>query len=51
MGEDDETGVERRGVAKDIVPVLQNLGRCDGSRMDVEVWMGGVSLHTSKLSG
>jgi hypothetical protein len=47
--EDDETGVERRGVAKNVLPVQQNLGRRDSSCADVEVWKGSVSLHTSKL--
>jgi len=49
--EGDETGVERRSVAKDVLPVLQNLGRCDSSCMDVEVWMGDVSLRARELSG
>jgi len=49
--EGDESGVERRGVAKNVIPVLQNLSGCDSSCVDVEVWKGGVSLRTSELSG
>jgi len=48
--EDDETGIEGRGIAKNKFPVLQNLARCDSSRVDVEVWKGSVSLRTSRLN-
>lgn len=37
MFENNETGVQRSDVAHDIFPVLQNLGRCDGSCVDVVV--------------
>jgi hypothetical protein len=36
--EDDEASVQRSDVAHDIIPVLQNLGRCDGSCMDIVIW-------------
>lgn len=48
--EDDETGIEGRGIAKNKLPVLQDLARRDSSRMDVVVWKGRVSLRTSGLN-
>jgi len=35
--EDDETGAQRRNVAHDVLPVLQNLCRGNSSSGDVEV--------------
>ena len=37
MFKDDETSVDHGGVAHDLVPVGDDLGRGDGSAVDVEV--------------
>ena len=49
MFEDDETSVQRRGVAKNELPVLQNLGSRDSSRMDVVVFAGSIGLGYTQL--
>ena len=40
--EDDETSVQRRNIPHDVFPVLDNLGRCNSSRMDIEVCKASV---------
>ena len=47
--EDDETGVQRTGVAEDELPVLQNLGGRDGPCADVEIWETSVRQQTIEL--
>ena len=47
--EDDETSIQRRGIAKNELPVLQNLASCDSPRVDVEVCKEGFSLRVAEL--
>jgi len=47
--EDNETGIQPRGIPKNELPVLQNLASCDGPRVDVEVYKGGVKSCVAEL--
>lgn len=46
--EDDETSVQRRGVGKNVLPILQNLARRDSSCMNVVICEGGVRLSATE---